>query len=65
MTQYPASGHRSWAGQEERQRFDIAVKRLRFIIKSPPWIERPMVNLSRRLQYNFEVSDFSAPPIKV
>lgn len=33
MTQYPVSGHRSWAGDEENLRFDVAAKRLRFIMK--------------------------------
>lgn len=33
MTQYLVSGHRSNTGEEEHQCFDIAVKRLRFIIK--------------------------------
>lgn len=33
MTQYSVSGHRSWAGGEENLCFDVAAKRLRFIMK--------------------------------
>ena len=60
MTQYPVSAYRSHAGGNSICALILPSKDSDLSLNYPR-VERPIVNLSRSLQYNFEESDFSAP----
>ena len=64
MTQHPMSGHRSHAGEEEHQCFDIAVKRFRFIIK-PSLDGKTNGKFIKKPASILEVNEFSASQIRV
>lgn len=64
MTQYPVSGHRSPAAEEEHQQFDIPDERFRFIIKSPLG-RKTNGEFIKKPASIFGVSDFPASKTRV